>query len=30
LTIVMVTHNPVLAGIADRLIEIRDGRAYEH
>jgi putative ABC transport system ATP-binding protein len=30
LTIVMVTHNPTLAGIADRLIEIRDGRAYEH
>ncbi len=29
LTIVMVTHNPDLARVAGRLIEIRDGRAHE-
>ena len=29
LTIVMVTHNPVLARLAGRIIEIRDGRARE-
>lgn len=29
LTIVMVTHNPTLAGLAGRRIEMRDGRAYE-
>jgi putative ABC transport system ATP-binding protein len=29
LTIVMVTHNPALARLGGRLIEMRDGRAYE-
>lgn len=29
LTIVMVTHNPGLARLGGRLIEMRDGRAYE-
>lgn len=29
LTIVMVTHNPTLARLAGRLIEMRDGRAFE-
>ena len=29
LTIVMVTHNPGLARLAKRQIEMRDGRAYE-
>lgn len=29
LTIVMVTHNPGLAKLGGRLIEMRDGRAYE-
>ena len=29
LTIVMVTHNPALARLAGRLVEIRDGKAYE-
>lgn len=29
LTIVMVTHNPVLARLGGRMIEMRDGRAYE-
>lgn len=28
LTIVMVTHNPGLARLGGRLIEMRDGRAY--
>lgn len=30
LTIVMVTHNPGLAKLGGRLIEMRDGRAYEN
>jgi putative ABC transport system ATP-binding protein len=30
LTIVMVTHNPGLGRLAGRLIEMRDGRAYEN
>jgi ABC-type lipoprotein export system ATPase subunit len=30
ITIVMVTHNPGLARLASRLIEMRDGRAYEN
>jgi putative ABC transport system ATP-binding protein len=30
LTIVMVTHNPNLARLGERLIEMRDGRAYEN
>jgi putative ABC transport system ATP-binding protein len=30
LTIVMVTHNPVLARLGGRLIEMRDGKAYEN
>jgi putative ABC transport system ATP-binding protein len=30
LTIVMVTHNPGLARLGGRLIEMRDGRAYEN
>jgi putative ABC transport system ATP-binding protein len=29
LTIVMVTHNPGLARLGGRLIEMRDGQAYE-
>ena len=29
LTIVMVTHNPVLAGLGGRIIEMSDGRALE-
>jgi ABC-type lipoprotein export system ATPase subunit len=29
LTIIMVTHNPELARLGGRLIEMRDGRAYE-
>ena len=29
LTIVMVTHNPSLAKLGGRLVEMRDGRAYE-
>lgn len=29
LTIVMVTHNPGLARLGGRLIEMRDGKAYE-
>src|SRR4030095_10075522 len=29
LTIVMVTHNPDLARLGGRIIEMRDGRAYE-
>jgi putative ABC transport system ATP-binding protein len=29
LTIVMVTHNPSLGRLAGRMVEIRDGRAYE-
>ncbi len=28
LTIVLVTHNPILAEMADRVIELRDGRIY--
>jgi len=28
LTIILVTHNPVLAKMADRIIELRDGRIY--
>lgn len=30
LTIIMVTHNPGLGRLAGRLIEMRDGRAYEN
>lgn len=30
LTIIMVTHNPGLARLGSRLIEMRDGRAYEN
>ena len=30
LTIVMVTHNPGLARLGDRLVEMRDGRAHEN
>ena len=30
LTIVMVTHNPALARLGGRLIEMRDGQAYEN
>lgn len=30
LTIVMVTHNPELARLGERQIEMRDGRAYEY
>jgi len=30
LTIVMVTHNPGLARLAGRMIEMRDGQAYEN
>src|SRR5512141_1277287 len=30
LTIVMVTHNPALARLGGRLVEMRDGRAYEN
>lgn len=30
LTIVMVTHNPALARLGGRLIEMRDGKAYEN
>jgi ABC-type lipoprotein export system ATPase subunit len=26
LTVLLVTHNPALAGLADRTIELRDGR----
>jgi putative ABC transport system ATP-binding protein len=29
LTIVMVSHNPVLARLGERIVEMRDGRAYE-
>lgn len=29
ITIVMVTHNPTLGRLADRVIEMRDGKAYE-
>ena len=29
LTIVMVTHNPDLGRLGERLVEMRDGRAYE-
>ena len=29
LTIVMVSHNPDLARLGERLVEMRDGRAYE-
>lgn len=29
LTIIMVTHNPSLARLSSRLVEMRDGRAYE-
>lgn len=28
LTIVLVTHNPVLAGMADQVVELRDGKIY--
>jgi len=30
ITVIMVTHNPGLARLANRLIEMRDGRAYEN
>ena len=29
LTIILVTHNPALANIADRIIELRDGAIYK-
>ena len=28
LTIILVTHNPSLAKMADRIIELRDGKIY--
>lgn len=28
LTIVLVTHNPILAGMADQVVELRDGKIY--
>ena len=29
LTIILVTHNPSLAGMAHRVIELRDGKIYD-
>jgi putative ABC transport system ATP-binding protein len=29
LTLIMVTHNPRIAGLAGRIVEMRDGRIYE-